>query len=237
MARQNFIGFVVSQGKMMKTVKVRVESKVFNNKINKYLFYRKDYLVHDEGEVSREGDLVRIEATRPLSKRKFFSIAEILRNKGQQFAAFEREAKVQVANEENVKTEAFLQKRNQSDSTLLKDVLFLQKYFANNKDKTKEDEQTFLQIKEKYGISGDMTQDSIKTLLQLDIAGLQNKLDSTREVLGNLKQQLDNLMNDDIKANDILSKNFSIENPSELKKNIKKNLLRKYILKNPELVF
>ncbi|SSD62036.1 related to 37S ribosomal protein S17, mitochondrial [Saccharomycodes ludwigii] len=222
---------------MMKTVKVRVESKVFNNKINKYLFYRKDYLVHDEGEVSREGDLVRIEATRPLSKRKFFSIAEILRNKGQQFAAFEREAKVQVANEENVKTEAFLQKRNQSDSTLLKDVLFLQKYFANNKDKTKEDEQTFLQIKEKYGISGDMTQDSIKTLLQLDIAGLQNKLDSTREVLGNLKQQLDNLMNDDIKANDILSKNFSIENPSELKKNIKKNLLRKYILKNPELVF
>ena len=58
MARQNFVGLVVSQGKMQKTVKVRVESKVFNKKINKELFHRKDYLVHDEGGISREGRCV-----------------------------------------------------------------------------------------------------------------------------------------------------------------------------------
>lgn len=78
MARQNFLGLVVSQGKMQKTVKVRVETKVFNKKINKELFHRRDYLVHDEGEISREGDLVRIEATRPLSKRKFLPLQKLL---------------------------------------------------------------------------------------------------------------------------------------------------------------
>lgn len=63
---------------MQKTVKVRVETKVFNKKINKELFHRRDYLVHDEGEISREGDLVRIEATRPLSKRKFLPLQKLL---------------------------------------------------------------------------------------------------------------------------------------------------------------
>ena len=112
MARQNFLGLVVSQGKMQKTVKVRVETKVFNKKINKELFHRRDYLVHDEGEISREGDLVRIEATRPLSKRKFFAIAEIIRNKGQQFALYESEAQLSVAKEEAQKAKEFLDKRS-----------------------------------------------------------------------------------------------------------------------------
>ena len=100
MARQNFIGLVVSQGKMQKTVKVRVERKVFDKRINKELMKRKDFLVHDEGEITREGDLVRIEATRPLSKWKSFAIAEIIRNKGQQFALFESQAKDDVLKEE-----------------------------------------------------------------------------------------------------------------------------------------
>lgn len=118
MARQNFLGLVVSQGKMQKTVKVRVETKVFNKKINKELFHRRDYLVHDEGEISREGDLVRIEATRPLSKRKFFAIAEIIRNKGQQFALYESEAQLSVAKEEAQKAREFLDKRSVRENKL-----------------------------------------------------------------------------------------------------------------------
>lgn len=35
MARQNFLGLVVSQGKMSKTVKVRVQRKAFDRVINK----------------------------------------------------------------------------------------------------------------------------------------------------------------------------------------------------------
>jgi len=42
---------------------------------------RKDYLVHDEGELCSMGDIVRIEACRPLSARKHFAIAEILHKK------------------------------------------------------------------------------------------------------------------------------------------------------------
>lgn len=39
MARQNFIGLVVSQGKMNKTIKVQVERKTFNRIINKVCSY------------------------------------------------------------------------------------------------------------------------------------------------------------------------------------------------------
>jgi small subunit ribosomal protein S17 len=39
---------------------------------------RKDYLVHDEGEIGKIGDVVRIESCRPVSKRKHFALAEIL---------------------------------------------------------------------------------------------------------------------------------------------------------------
>ena len=42
---------------------------------------RKDYLVHDEGELCKTGDIVRIEACRPISARKHFALAEILHKK------------------------------------------------------------------------------------------------------------------------------------------------------------
>lgn len=83
MARQNFIGVVLTQGKMAKTVKVRVQGKVFDKRIGKEILTRKDFLVHDEGDICKEGDLVRIESIPKRSKRKAFAIAEIKVNKGQ----------------------------------------------------------------------------------------------------------------------------------------------------------
>ena len=67
MAKQNFIGLVVSQGKMAKTVKVRVQRKVYDTRIHKEVIKRKDYLVHDEGNLCKEGDVVRIESIPKLS--------------------------------------------------------------------------------------------------------------------------------------------------------------------------
>ncbi|GME82992.1 unnamed protein product [Ambrosiozyma monospora] len=118
MARQNFIGFVVSQGKMDKTIKVRVLQKVFNKKVSKDYYKKKDYLVHDEANICREGDLVRIEATRPLSARKFFSVAEIKRNKGQQFLKYQSESKTRVLEEEHQKMADFLQRRKLNDANV-----------------------------------------------------------------------------------------------------------------------
>ena len=42
---------------------------------------RKNYLVHDEGDMGSTGDIVRIEACRPISSRKHFALAEILHHK------------------------------------------------------------------------------------------------------------------------------------------------------------
>ena len=36
------------------------------------------FLSHDEGNVCRAGDVVRIEETRPLSKRKHFKVTDVL---------------------------------------------------------------------------------------------------------------------------------------------------------------
>lgn len=77
--RQNFIGMVVSNA-MQKTIKVKVTSQKVHPIVLKTIKTHKNYLVHDEKEVCKLGDVVRIEACRPLSKHKHFSVAEIIRN-------------------------------------------------------------------------------------------------------------------------------------------------------------
>ncbi|CAI1674494.1 hypothetical protein SEUBUCD646_0M03250 [Saccharomyces eubayanus] len=229
MARQNFLGLVVSQGKMQKTVKVRVETKVFNKKINKELFHRRDYLVHDEGGISREGDLVRIEATRPLSKRKFFAIAEIIRNKGQQFALYESEAQLSVAKEETQKAKEFLDKRSARESkldektTLLQDIKIIQD--ALSKGSTPKE---LSEIKERYGIK-EFSPETVRELLKLDISELEVNLEKQRGVIDSIQSQTSELLSDDLKCNQFL-KDHGVDDPLSLKKNIKKNLLRKHVM-------
>ncbi|KAK9366479.1 hypothetical protein V1509DRAFT_629561 [Lipomyces kononenkoae] len=87
--RQNFVGLVISQGKMAKTVKVRVQIPVQNSRYKLVVNKRRDFLVHDEGDICREGDIVRIESTRPLSARKFFAVAEIKTAYGQELQKYQ----------------------------------------------------------------------------------------------------------------------------------------------------
>ena len=235
MARQNFVGMVVSQGKMQKTVKVRVETKVFNKRINKEMLHRKDYLVHDEGEISREGDLVRIEATRPLSKRKFFAIAEILRNKGQQFAQFEKEAKLNVAREEELKSREFLARRELLEktnygvgSTLLNDIRKIQE--ALNKGESPEE---LSEIKARYGIV-EFTKDTLKQLMKLNVSELEEKVIAQRSKIDGIQSKLDELLKDNAKSNEFLL-SHGVENPQDLKRNIKKNMLRKHLLQEAQI--
>ncbi|SCU91916.1 LADA_0F12970g1_1 [Lachancea dasiensis] len=226
MARQNFVGLVVSQGKMHKTVKVRVETKVFNKRINKELFSRKDYLVHDEGEVSREGDLVRIEATRPLSKRKFFSVAEILKNKGQQFALFESQAKIQVSQEEAEKTRGFLERRKALESNngvLLRDIHTIQKALSDGQDP-----QSLIEIKARYGIEH-FTPDSLRRLLQLDVSALEQEVVAQKSKIDTVQARVHELLQDGQEC-DLWLAERGVESPQMLKPNIKRNLLRKYVL-------
>lgn len=71
-------GEVVSN-KMEKTVAVRVERRVLEPRFKKYVGRRKKFLAHDEKKECRIGDWVEIQETRPLSRRKSWRVAAILK--------------------------------------------------------------------------------------------------------------------------------------------------------------
>ncbi len=76
--RKERVGIVVSD-KMDKTRVIVVENLMQHPKYKKYIRRRKKFYAHDERNEAREGDLVRIVETRPLSKLKRWRIVEILR--------------------------------------------------------------------------------------------------------------------------------------------------------------
>lgn len=76
-SRKTRVGTVVS-GKMQKTVVVAVERRVAHPLYGKQVVRTKKYYAHDEQGNAREGDVVRIMETRPLSKTKRWRVVEIL---------------------------------------------------------------------------------------------------------------------------------------------------------------
>ena len=66
-------GTVVSDA-CNKTVIVRVERRVMHPVYKKYVSRSKKYAAHDENNLYRAGDPVRIEECRPISKRKSWMV-------------------------------------------------------------------------------------------------------------------------------------------------------------------
>ncbi len=75
--KQELVGKVVS-AKNNKTITVLVETYTKHPLYNKRVKYSKKYTAHDEKNVAKEGDTVRIAATRPLSKTKRFELVEVV---------------------------------------------------------------------------------------------------------------------------------------------------------------
>jgi len=71
------IGVVISN-KMKKTATVLIERSVRHPLYKKVIKKKKKFLVHDEYEKCKVGDVVKIIETRPLSKRKKWRIQEIV---------------------------------------------------------------------------------------------------------------------------------------------------------------
>jgi len=71
------VGTVVAK-KMKKTVTVLVERQIRHPLYKKIIKRRKKFLVHDENEKCKIGDVVRIVETRPISKRKRWRIQGIV---------------------------------------------------------------------------------------------------------------------------------------------------------------
>ena len=73
-------GKVVSN-KMSKTVVVKVERRFAHPVFKKIVKTTKKYKVHDEKNECLEGDIIRIQETRPLSKEKRWRLLDIVTKK------------------------------------------------------------------------------------------------------------------------------------------------------------
>ncbi|KAL6519256.1 hypothetical protein OROGR_018576 [Orobanche gracilis] len=72
------VGMVVSN-KMQKSVVVAVD-RLFHHKLyNRYVKRTSKFMAHDEQNQCTIGDRVRLDPSRPLSKRKHWVVAEILK--------------------------------------------------------------------------------------------------------------------------------------------------------------
>ena len=75
--RQQKIG-VVSSNKMQKTIVVTVDRRIMHPLYKKVTRKSKRFLVHDERGECQPGDMVRIEETRPLSRRKRWRVVQVI---------------------------------------------------------------------------------------------------------------------------------------------------------------
>lgn len=77
--RQEKIGIVTS-ARMQKTIVVEVHRRVPHPVYKKIVTRRSKFLAHDEQRQAREGDIVRIVETHPLSRRKRWRLKEIVQS-------------------------------------------------------------------------------------------------------------------------------------------------------------
>jgi small subunit ribosomal protein S17 len=75
--RQTKVGRVVSD-RMHKTIVVEVERRVQEPQYQRTIRRTSRFMAHDEKNTANVGDRVRIEETRPLSKRKRWQLSEVL---------------------------------------------------------------------------------------------------------------------------------------------------------------
>jgi small subunit ribosomal protein S17 len=75
--RQEKVGIVTSN-KMQKTVVVTVERQIIHPFYKRVVRHSKRFLAHDEKNECRPGDTVRIQETRPRSRRKRWRVVEIV---------------------------------------------------------------------------------------------------------------------------------------------------------------
>lgn len=75
--RKVYTGRVVSD-KMDKTITVLVESYKKHRLYGKRVKYSKKFKTHDENNVAKIGDIVRIMETRPLSATKRYRLVEVV---------------------------------------------------------------------------------------------------------------------------------------------------------------
>jgi len=75
--RKTQVGVVTSDG-MDKTIVVKVTRRVPHPRFKKIVKKSSKFFAHDEGGEAKVGDRVLIEETKPISKKKCWSLKEVL---------------------------------------------------------------------------------------------------------------------------------------------------------------
>ena len=75
--KKSVTGKVVSNS-MEKTITVSIESRLRHPLYNKYIYKTTKILVHDEENVSKVGDIVSIQESKPISKHKSWILNKVI---------------------------------------------------------------------------------------------------------------------------------------------------------------
>ena len=75
--KKNITGKVVSNS-MEKTITVSIERRLRHPLYNKYIYKTTKILVHDEENVSKVGDIVSIQESKPISKHKSWILNKVI---------------------------------------------------------------------------------------------------------------------------------------------------------------
>ena len=76
--KSNIIGKVVSTS-MDKSISVAVDRRIKHPLYNKYISKTTKIMAHDQNNDCKVGDIVSLNETRPISKRKSWALSEIIK--------------------------------------------------------------------------------------------------------------------------------------------------------------
>ena len=113
--RKTKVGVVVS-AKQARTVIVTVERQREHPLYKKVVRVRKRFAAHDDAGDVREGDLVRIQESRPYSATKRWRVVEVISRIGEAGAAAPRPADIEKALEESEGAAEFLSKPEEEET-------------------------------------------------------------------------------------------------------------------------
>ena len=237
MGKQNFVGMVISHGKMNKTVKVRVQRMKFNKLVNKDVVRFTDFLVHDEGNKCKEGDVVRIQYVRPLSARKSFGVSEILMNKGLSWIKYREEAPGKVAAQEMQKIAKYKEERakrlgQDGNETTAQQMDNLRRItlLSTRRNLNPEDRQWVSKTMQKYNIPSWPNE---RRIFDLEVDQVRTELDNLSVEIknSNFSTYASDLLENSPQEAHSIWRNLGKVEPEKLAKNIKKNILMKHFVK------
>lgn len=238
MVKPSLTGVVISQGKMAKTVKVQITKRKWNRIVSKYVTDHKNMLVHDELNKCREGDVVRIQYVRPLSARKSWAVAEIMKPMGTSWEKYQEVIPAQVQQDELRKLQQFkeiLNARNATggESAIVSDLRALEASELSHKNSLLSEERV-AELREKYKITSWPADKEVFELelsrLERDIQQLTDKIDGLESFAHEARRLIEE---EPAKANEIL-RSMGRE-PEHLKPSMKRNLISKHLRQNASM--